>query len=161
MRATFNAQERTLRELATLTLTAGWKVVQVNRMEGALFAHLVAVPVNIPPGTSALSLHEEAKRELGLSAHGKLFLLRSVAALKRILRTKWTYLHHQWAIPSSPASTFLLRPLSAKALLPARESSTPSRMTRPAVGCAGVGRVHTRSQGGIARMLGMPKAAGK
>ncbi|EMD36158.1 hypothetical protein CERSUDRAFT_51961 [Gelatoporia subvermispora B] len=48
MRVTFNSQERTLREIAALTLTAGWKVVQVTRSEGSLFAHITAVPVDIP-----------------------------------------------------------------------------------------------------------------
>ena len=49
MRVTFNSQERTLRELAALALTAGWKVTQCSRAEGSLFGHLVAVPVEIPP----------------------------------------------------------------------------------------------------------------
>ncbi|KAH8096884.1 hypothetical protein BXZ70DRAFT_865118, partial [Cristinia sonorae] len=44
MRVTFNSQERTLRELASLTLTAGWKVEHVSRAEGSLFGHVVAVP---------------------------------------------------------------------------------------------------------------------
>ncbi|KAI0794881.1 S-adenosyl-L-methionine-dependent methyltransferase [Abortiporus biennis] len=48
MRVVFNAQERTLRELSALTLTAGWKVVQVTRTEGSLFGHVIAVPVEIP-----------------------------------------------------------------------------------------------------------------
>lgn len=48
MRVTFNSQERTLRELTALTLTAGWKVVQVIRAEGALFGHIIAIPVEIP-----------------------------------------------------------------------------------------------------------------
>ena len=44
----FNSQERTLRELAALTLTAGWKIIQVTRSEGSLFGHIIAVPVDIP-----------------------------------------------------------------------------------------------------------------
>lgn len=60
MRVMFNAQERTLRELAALTLSAGWKVVQVTRAEGSLFGHIVAVPVDIPPESLALSELEEA-----------------------------------------------------------------------------------------------------
>lgn len=48
MRVMFNAQERTLRELTALTLTAGWKVVQVTRAEGTLFGNVVAVPIDIP-----------------------------------------------------------------------------------------------------------------
>lgn len=48
MRVMFNAQERTLRELTALTLTAGWKVVRVTRAEGTLFGHIIAVPVEIP-----------------------------------------------------------------------------------------------------------------
>ncbi|KAL6306901.1 S-adenosyl-L-methionine-dependent methyltransferase [Sparassis latifolia] len=54
MRATFNAQERTLREIAALTLTAGWRVVQVTRAEGSVFGHIIAVPVDIPPAALAL-----------------------------------------------------------------------------------------------------------
>ncbi|THH29318.1 hypothetical protein EUX98_g4870 [Antrodiella citrinella] len=54
MRVTFNSQERTLRELAAVALTAGWKVVHVSRAEGSLFGHVVAVPVDIPPASLAL-----------------------------------------------------------------------------------------------------------
>ncbi|TCD65381.1 ich1-like protein [Steccherinum ochraceum] len=54
MKVTFNSQERTLREIAALTLTAGWKVVHVSRAEGSLFGHIVAVPVDIPPESLAL-----------------------------------------------------------------------------------------------------------
>ena len=54
MRVMFNAQERTLRELAALARAAGWQVVQVTRAEGSLFGHLVAVPVAIPPAALAL-----------------------------------------------------------------------------------------------------------
>ncbi|KAK7689556.1 hypothetical protein QCA50_007348 [Cerrena zonata] len=54
MRVTFNSQERTLRELTALTLTAGWKVVQVTRAEGTLFGHIIAVPVDIPEESLAL-----------------------------------------------------------------------------------------------------------
>ncbi|KAI0666395.1 S-adenosyl-L-methionine-dependent methyltransferase [Trametes maxima] len=54
MRATFNAQERTLREMAALTLTAGWKIVDVVHAEGSLFGHLTAIPVEIPPESLAL-----------------------------------------------------------------------------------------------------------
>ena len=54
MRVMFNAQERTLRELTALTLTAGWKVVRVTRAEGTLFGHIIAVPVEIPPDSLRL-----------------------------------------------------------------------------------------------------------
>ncbi|GBE83628.1 4-O-methyltransferase 1 [Sparassis crispa] len=54
MRATFNAQERTLREIAALTLTAGWRVVQVTRAEGSVFGHIIAVPVDISPAALVL-----------------------------------------------------------------------------------------------------------
>ena len=63
MRVTFNSQERTLRELAALTLTAGWKVVQVSRAEGSLFGHVVAVPVDIPPESLLLLKKAEEKAE--------------------------------------------------------------------------------------------------
>ncbi|KAI8973144.1 S-adenosyl-L-methionine-dependent methyltransferase [Trametes punicea] len=58
MRATFNAQERTLREMAALTLTAGWKIVDVVHAEGSLFGHMTAVPVEIP--AESLTLLESA-----------------------------------------------------------------------------------------------------
>ncbi|KAF9462557.1 hypothetical protein BDZ94DRAFT_1309633 [Collybia nuda] len=48
MQMMFNAQERTLREIVALTLSAGWKVVKVTRPAGSLFGHIVAVPVAIP-----------------------------------------------------------------------------------------------------------------
>ncbi|KZT06629.1 uncharacterized protein LAESUDRAFT_725719 [Laetiporus sulphureus 93-53] len=54
MRVTFNAQERTLRELLALAETAGWRIVQVSRAEGSLFGHVTAVPVDIPPESLAL-----------------------------------------------------------------------------------------------------------
>lgn len=54
MRATFNAQERTLREMAALTLTAGWKIVDVAHAEGSLFGHMTAVPVEVPEASLAL-----------------------------------------------------------------------------------------------------------
>ncbi len=48
MQATFNGQERTLREIITLAASAGWKVVKVTKAPGSLFGHIVAVPVPIP-----------------------------------------------------------------------------------------------------------------
>ena len=45
----FNSQERTLRESATLALSAGWKIVRVSRTSGSSFGYMVAVPVAIPP----------------------------------------------------------------------------------------------------------------
>ncbi|CCM07183.1 uncharacterized protein FIBRA_09524 [Fibroporia radiculosa] len=49
MRAVFNSQERTLRELVALTARAGWNIVQITRAEGSLFGHIIAVPVDVPP----------------------------------------------------------------------------------------------------------------
>ncbi|KAF8965428.1 hypothetical protein BDZ97DRAFT_781639 [Flammula alnicola] len=48
MQVVFNAQERTLREMVALTLSAGWKVVKVTKSPGSLFGHMVAVPVTVP-----------------------------------------------------------------------------------------------------------------
>ncbi|PCH41979.1 S-adenosyl-L-methionine-dependent methyltransferase [Wolfiporia cocos MD-104 SS10] len=49
MRVTFNAQERTLRELTALAQSVGWKIVRVTRAgSGSLFGHLIAEPVDIP-----------------------------------------------------------------------------------------------------------------
>ena len=54
MRVTFNAQERTLREMAALTLRAGWQIVAVVHGEESLFGHITAVPVEIPAASLAL-----------------------------------------------------------------------------------------------------------
>ena len=48
MHVTFNAKERTLREIVTLALSAGWEVTKVTRAQGSLFGHILAVPVDIP-----------------------------------------------------------------------------------------------------------------
>ncbi|TFK34695.1 hypothetical protein BDQ12DRAFT_689414 [Crucibulum laeve] len=48
MQVMFNAQERTLREIVALALSAGWKVTKVTKAVGSLFGHIVAVPVPIP-----------------------------------------------------------------------------------------------------------------
>ena len=48
MQVVFNSQERTLRELVTLSASAGWKVTKVSRTTGSLFGYLIAVPVGIP-----------------------------------------------------------------------------------------------------------------
>jgi hypothetical protein len=45
----FNSQERTLREISQVALSAGWAVREVVRKtEGTLFGSVVAVPVSIP-----------------------------------------------------------------------------------------------------------------
>ncbi|KAJ7244419.1 hypothetical protein B0H12DRAFT_1129472 [Mycena haematopus] len=48
MQVTFNGQERTLREIVALALSAGWKVVRVTKAPGSLFGHIIAVPVAVP-----------------------------------------------------------------------------------------------------------------
>jgi hypothetical protein len=48
MQVTFNAKERTLREIVALALSAGWRVTKVTRAQGSLFGHILAVPVDIP-----------------------------------------------------------------------------------------------------------------
>ncbi|KAJ7348135.1 hypothetical protein DFH08DRAFT_1080245 [Mycena albidolilacea] len=48
MQVTFNGQERTLREIVALALTAGWKVVRVTKASGSLFGHIIAVPIALP-----------------------------------------------------------------------------------------------------------------
>ena len=53
MQVTFNAKERTLREIVALALSAGWKVTKVTRAPGSLFGHIVAVPVDVPPARVA------------------------------------------------------------------------------------------------------------
>ena len=68
MRVMFNSQERTLRELVALALTAGWKVTQVTRTPGSLFGHIVAVPVDIPPEALALAEREDAAEGILSSA---------------------------------------------------------------------------------------------
>lgn len=70
MRSMFNAQERTLRELTALTLTAGWKIVQVSRADGSLFGHITAVPVDIPPESLLLPSLDEPEDELQAIGQG-------------------------------------------------------------------------------------------
>jgi hypothetical protein len=48
MQVTFNGQDRTLREIVALALSAGWKAVHVTKTPGSLFGHIVAVPVAVP-----------------------------------------------------------------------------------------------------------------
>ncbi|KAJ7348065.1 hypothetical protein DFH08DRAFT_1080218 [Mycena albidolilacea] len=48
MQVTFNGQERTLREIVALALSAGWKVARVTKAPGSLFGQIVAVPVAVP-----------------------------------------------------------------------------------------------------------------
>ncbi|KJA22483.1 hypothetical protein HYPSUDRAFT_649614 [Hypholoma sublateritium FD-334 SS-4] len=83
MQVMFNSQERTLREMVTLTLSAGWKVVKVTKTPGSLFGYLVAVPVpRIPdahdadagatteveePATNASSMSKSLMDEPGLA----------------------------------------------------------------------------------------------
>lgn len=45
MMAVLNAKERTLRELSTLALSAGWKVSRVTRAQGSLWAYATAEAV--------------------------------------------------------------------------------------------------------------------
>ena len=64
MRSMFNAQERTLRELTTLTLAVGWKITRVARADGSLFGHITAVPADIPPETLLLPPLDEVEEEI-------------------------------------------------------------------------------------------------
>uniref|UniRef100_A0A8H8CE44 O-methyltransferase C-terminal domain-containing protein n=1 Tax=Psilocybe cubensis TaxID=181762 RepID=A0A8H8CE44_PSICU len=68
MQVMFNSQERTLRELALLALSAGWKIVKVTRTSGSLFGYLVAVPVDIPAQYQDIDIEEKThvpvKREV-------------------------------------------------------------------------------------------------
>ncbi|KAI0635412.1 S-adenosyl-L-methionine-dependent methyltransferase [Trametes polyzona] len=70
MRATFNAQERTLREMSALTLTAGWKIVDVVHAEGSLFGHLTAIPVEIPEASLSLLEPPEVSPEKATEDQG-------------------------------------------------------------------------------------------
>ena len=69
MRVTFNAQERTLREMSALTLAAGWKIVDVAHAEGSLFGHMTAVPVEIP--TESLSMLDAPLPTMNARAGGE------------------------------------------------------------------------------------------
>lgn len=71
----FNAQERTLRELAELTAKTGWKITRVTRTEGSVFGHIVAVPVDIPPETLALAMYNEPELDLDATVEGTLLLI--------------------------------------------------------------------------------------
>ncbi|KAF8634693.1 hypothetical protein AX15_000751 [Amanita polypyramis BW_CC] len=50
MQVAFNAQERTLKEIATLARSAGWTVIRVTKAEGSHFGHITALPAKVPPG---------------------------------------------------------------------------------------------------------------
>ena len=77
MQVTFNGQERTLREITTLALSAGWKVVKVTRPVGSLFGHIVAIPVQIPTRGRARAGSGSALLEVGkASAVGRASLGR-------------------------------------------------------------------------------------
>lgn len=41
----FNAKERTVDELTALMLSAGWKIVEVRRTPGSIWAYTTAMPV--------------------------------------------------------------------------------------------------------------------
>ncbi len=121
MRVMFNAQERTLRELTALTLTAGWKVVRVTRAEGTLFGHVMAVPVEIPSESLRLlepnSIEGEGSCATG---RGKSLFLSSPVIIEVVENIaihhsqewetgllKTNYAVQQWEIPSSPALIYL------------------------------------------------------
>ncbi|KAJ7449160.1 O-methyltransferase, partial [Mycena latifolia] len=73
MQVTFNGQERTLREIVALALSAGWKVVRVTKAPGSLFGHIVAVPVAVPvpPQRRARAGSGSAFFDAGLGASGR------------------------------------------------------------------------------------------
>ncbi len=45
MMGMFGAQERTVDEMKALALSAGWKVTEIRRTPGSLWAYTTAVPV--------------------------------------------------------------------------------------------------------------------
>lgn len=49
MNVMFNSQERTLREIVALALSAGWKVIKLTQPPGSLFGYIVAVPIFSDP----------------------------------------------------------------------------------------------------------------
>ncbi|KAI0300566.1 S-adenosyl-L-methionine-dependent methyltransferase [Multifurca ochricompacta] len=55
MQVIFGGQERTLPELRLLAQSAGWRLIRVARVEGSLFAHVVAEPGPLP-SASALKI---------------------------------------------------------------------------------------------------------
>lgn len=52
MQVTLGGQERTLPELRLLAESAGWRLIRVARVEGSLFAHVVAEPGPLPSGSA-------------------------------------------------------------------------------------------------------------
>lgn len=99
MRATFNAQERTLREMAALTLTAGWKIVDVVHVEASLFGHITAVPVEIPQATLAM-LQPPVRPET--TEPGKAFLNAAYICLIGMKKQAQASAHDQVPSPVSP-----------------------------------------------------------
>ncbi len=45
MMGMFNAKERTVDEVTALTLSSGWKVVDIRRTPGSIWGYTIAVPV--------------------------------------------------------------------------------------------------------------------
>ena len=45
MMGMFDAKERTVDELTALTLSTGWKIVEVRRTPGSIRAYTTAIPV--------------------------------------------------------------------------------------------------------------------
>ena len=76
MRVTFNAQERTLREMAALVQTAGWKIVDVVHGESSSFGHMTAVPIDIPEATSSSFSSSDTVKDL---KHPGMYLFRLVS----------------------------------------------------------------------------------
>jgi hypothetical protein len=62
MNVMFNSQERTLREIVALALSAGWQVTKVTQAPGYLFGYIVAVPIGADPVSKADVRPTEQKR---------------------------------------------------------------------------------------------------
>ena len=45
MMGMFDAKERTVDEMTSLTMSAGWKIVEIRRTPGSMWAYTTAVPV--------------------------------------------------------------------------------------------------------------------
>ena len=101
MRVAFNAQERTLREMAVLTASAGWKIVDVVHGEDSLFGHITAVPTEIPEETLKLLL-DPPPNEPAQSTPGNRARSASTRSVPESVRMNNTFGTHT-ALPTEEA----------------------------------------------------------
>ena len=123
MRVAFNAQERTLREMAVLLSSAGWKIVDVVHGEDSLFGHITAVPTDIPE--ASLKLLYSPPSEPTQSTAGNRARSASTKSVPESVRMNNTFGTHT-ALPTEEA---IRKPARARKV---RRSLLPWLKNKPA-----------------------------